>query len=42
MSFGQTADGRVAGHLADGVGVNGEQQSLCPIRAAAKAASTPA
>jgi hypothetical protein len=36
MTFGQTADGRVAGHLADGVGIDGQQQSFAPMRAAAK------
>ena len=26
MAFGQSADGRIAGHLADGVGIDGQQQ----------------
>ena len=42
LPLGDAADGRVAAHLGDGVGIHREQAVRSPSRAAASAASTPA
>ncbi len=42
VSLGQTADGGVAGHLSDGVQVDGEQEGLAAHPRGARAASMPA